>query len=84
MGCRVLAPGVLASFAEGAPNATRGQVDDPANLTRQRVWRRCKACNGTAVPDLTRCPGEDALGILLAWSHDASLGAPLQPAVRAP
>jgi hypothetical protein len=127
-GCSVLAPGVLASFADSALDANRGRVDGPANLARQRVWlfsggrdevvheplvdaaeafyRRHGvadtnlhharvsgaahglpvpgapvACNRTATPYLTRCPGEDAPGRLLAWLYGATPGAPLQPAV---
>jgi poly(3-hydroxybutyrate) depolymerase len=37
-GCSVLAPGVLASFADSALAANRAAIDDPAQLKRQRVW----------------------------------------------
>ena len=37
-GGSVLAPSVLASFADSALDANRGLIDDPQNLARKRVW----------------------------------------------
>ena len=123
-GCSVLAPGVLAVFADGALQANRGLVDDPSHLARHRVWlfsggqdkvvapalvdaaeafyRRHGvpaaqlhharvadaghglpapgapvACRLTASPYLTRCPGQDAAGELLAWLYGPTPGAAL-------
>lgn len=42
------------------------------------------ACRLTASPYLTRCPGLDAAGELLAWLHGATPGAPLVPPRAAP
>jgi poly(3-hydroxybutyrate) depolymerase len=37
-GCGVLAPSVLAVFADRALDVNRTLIDDPAHLARQRVW----------------------------------------------
>lgn len=51
-GCGVLAPGVLAVFADAALQANQGAVDDPGQLARHRVWLMSGSLDAVVVPAL--------------------------------